>query len=135
MEPKSIAFYTAVAVSILAVISATTFPTLVQAQTTPDEEQEDNAATTESTAEANANTEEDNAATTEDKTEPPKEDGQDDSSQSNDDSDEVGSQSQSLGLNPLSGVASCGQLVTADLKLTSDLECGTGDGLIVGASN
>jgi hypothetical protein len=32
MEPKSIAFYTAVAVSILAVISATTFPFFVLAQ-------------------------------------------------------------------------------------------------------
>jgi parallel beta-helix repeat protein len=144
MEPKSIAFYTAVAVSILAVISATTFPTLVQAQTddgldpntdnaaTTEESQTDadpntdNAATTEE-SQTDADSETDNAATT-DNTEPPKED----SSKSNDESNEG---QQSLGLNPGSGVASCGQLVMADLKLTSDLECGTGDGLTVGASN
>ena len=44
MEPKSIAFYTAVAVSILAVLGATIFPTIgqvVQAQTTTEQDNAD----------------------------------------------------------------------------------------------
>jgi parallel beta-helix repeat protein len=141
MEPKSIAFYTAVAVSILAVISATTFPTLVQAQTDEDLQkqtaqadnaaaQTDNAATTDET-----DPQEDNGATT-DKTEPAKEPPKDEghnSAKSDDKSDEGGSQS--LGLNPGRGVASCGQVVREDVTLTSDLDCGPGDGLIVGADN
>jgi parallel beta-helix repeat protein len=143
MEPKSIAFYTAVAVSILAVISATTFPTLVQAQTTPDEPEEQSAAAeTESGSTADNQAEsgstaaqaedddpeaEDDDRATADKTEPKKDGGQD-SANSNDGG------SQSLGLNPGSGVASCGQMVTEDVTLTSDLDCGSGDGLIVGAS-
>src|SRR5215211_5016034 len=55
MEPKSIAFYTAVAVSILAVLSATTFPTMAQAQETDTQEtqeqteQEDNDVVTKQT--------------------------------------------------------------------------------------
>ena len=43
--------------------------------------------------------------------------------------------SQSLGLSPSSGVASCGEIVNEDVTLTSDLECGPGDGLIVGAND
>jgi parallel beta-helix repeat protein len=43
--------------------------------------------------------------------------------------------SQSLGLSPSSGVASCGEIVNEDVTLTSDLECGPGDGLIVGADD
>ncbi|MDW0140319.1 MAG: NosD domain-containing protein, partial [Nitrososphaeraceae archaeon] len=118
MEPKSIAFYTAVAVSILAVLSATTFPTLVQAQTA-----EDDAAAEEDT-EAIDETEEDNEAATEAATEP-EEDPEDNGN---------GVESQSLGLTPSSGVASCGETIMEDVTLTSDLECGPGDGLIVAAS-
>ena len=123
MEPKSIAFYTAVAVSILAVLSATTFPTLVQAQPTDDDvpAEEEN--------EAINQTEEENEAATEPEEEP-EEKQKSNSANSNDN----GAASQSLGLSPSSGVASCGQIVTEDVTLTSDLECGTGDGLIVGAS-
>ena len=117
MEPKSIAFYTAVAVSILAVLSATTFPTLVQAQTA--EEAEDNAAAEEDT-EAIDETEEGSEAATE-----PEEDPED---------NDNGAESQSLGLTPSSGVASCGETIMEDVTLTSDLECGPGDGLIIAAS-
>src|SRR5215213_6727111 len=144
MEPKSIAFYTAVAVSILAVISATTFPTLVQAQTTPPQDDEQSAAQADDGATA-ANRADDEATAaqaddddpeaddeaTADKTEP-KKDGEHNSANSNDGTDQGGSQS--LGLNPGSGVASCGQMVTEDVTLTSDLDCGSGDGLIVGSS-
>jgi parallel beta-helix repeat protein len=147
MEPKSIAFYTAVAVSILAVISATTFPTLVQAQTTPPEEESEAQSATQAEDGTRADNQADDGATTAqpddddpqaddeataDKTEP-KKDGEHNSANSNDGTDQGGSQS--LGLNPGSGVASCGQMVTEDVTLTSDLDCGSGDGLIVGASN
>jgi parallel beta-helix repeat protein len=43
--------------------------------------------------------------------------------------------SERLGLRPNSGIASCGQVVTQDVTLTSDLNCDNGDGLIVGASD
>ncbi len=122
-EPKSIAFYTAVAVSILAVLSATTFPTLVQAQSTDDD------VPAEGENETINQTEEENEAATEPEEEP-EEKQKSNSANSNDD----GAASQSLGLSPSSGVASCGQIVTEDVTLTSDLECGLGDGLIVGAS-
>jgi len=133
MEPKSIAFYTAVAVSILAVLSATTFPTLVQAQPTDDdvpaEEENEAINQTEEENEAATEPEEENEAATEPEEEP-EEKQKSNSANSNDN----GAASQSLGLSPSSGVASCGQIVTEDVTLTSDLECGTGDGLIVGAS-
>ena len=119
MEPKSIAFYTAVAVSILAVLSATTFPTLVQAQQADDDvpAEEENAAINQ--------TEEEDEAVTE-----PEEKQKSNSANSNDN----GAESQSLGLLPSSGVASCGETIMEDVTLTSDLECGPGDGLIVAAS-
>ena len=124
MEPKSIAFYTAVAVSILAVLSATTFPTLVQAQPTDDADvpaqaaEEDNETTM---------TEEDNGVNEETE----EETGEDSKTNSNDN----GAASQSpLGLTTNSGVASCGETVTEDVTLTSDLNCGPGDGLTVAAS-
>jgi parallel beta-helix repeat protein len=120
MEPKSIAFYTAVAVSILAVLSATTFPTLVQAQPTDNADvsaqaaEEDNEAPVEETEEDNGVNEEEDP---------------------NADSNDNGDASQSpLGLTTNSGVASCGETVTEDVTLTSDLNCGPGDGLTVAAS-
>jgi parallel beta-helix repeat protein len=140
MEPKSIAFYTAVAVSILAVLSATTFPTLVQAQPTDDDApaEEDNAvmSQTEEENEAATEPEEENEAATEPEEEneaatEPEEKQKSNSANSNDN----GAASQNLGLLPSSGVASCGEIVNEDVTLTSDLECGPGDGLIVGAND
>ncbi|MDQ4012969.1 MAG: right-handed parallel beta-helix repeat-containing protein [Thermoproteota archaeon] len=137
MEPKSIAFYTAVAVSILAVLSATTFPTLVQAQSTEDDvpaaEGEDEAITETEDEAATDNTEtEDEAAT--DNTETAQEAEAKQQNSNSDNSNDNSAASQSLGLSPSSGVATCGEIVTEDVTLTSDLECGPGDGLIVGAS-
>jgi type II secretory pathway pseudopilin PulG len=126
MEPKSIAFYTAVAVSILAVLSATTFPTLVQAQPTDDEDVQAQAAEAESamTEEDNEVNEETEEETEEDPEEKPN------SANSNDN----GAKSQNLGLTTNSGVASCGETIMEDVTLTSDLNCGPGDGLTVAAS-
>src|SRR5215203_2328776 len=133
MEPKSIAFYTAVAVSILAVISATTFPSLALAQ--PDGQGQPTHATD------SANTVDENDPKADDSANTDENDPKADSAESNDNSDEGGATEnngagrQSLGLDPSSGVASCGQVVTEDTILTSDLECGPGDGLTVGADN
>ncbi len=129
MEPKSIAFYTAVAVSILAVLSATTFPTLAQAQQQqPDDEAEES----QEQAEA-VSTTEDPQEDMNDEAEPEEEPKEEKSNSAN--SNDNGAESQNLGLSPSSGVASCGQIVKEDVTLTSDLDCGPGDGLIVGTSD
>jgi parallel beta-helix repeat protein len=128
MEPKSIAFYTAVAVSILAVLSATTFPTMAQAQGTDTQEtqeqpeQEDNDVVTKQT----------DSESNEDVTD--QTDSQEEESNSANSNDNAAA-SERLGLRPNSGIASCGQVVTQDVTLTSDLNCDNGDGLIVGASD
>jgi parallel beta-helix repeat protein len=147
MEPKSIAFYTAVAVSILAVISATTFPSLALAQ--PDGQGQPTQATDSTNTVDETDPKADDSTNTVDETDPKADDSTNtdendpkaDSAESNDNSDEGGATEnngagrQSLGLDPSSGVASCGQVVTEDVVLTSDLECGPGDGLTVGADN
>jgi parallel beta-helix repeat protein len=130
MEPKSIAFYTAVAVSILAVLSATTFPTLAQAQQADDTEESQQAAAETESAES---TTEDPQEEMNDEAEP-EEEPQEEPKEENSNSAKSAA-SQSLGLLPSSGVASCGEIVNEDVTLTSDLECGPGDGLIVGAND
>jgi parallel beta-helix repeat protein len=153
MEPKSIAFYTAVAVSILAVISATTFPSFVLAQPAGQSQGDstESTNTADGADQANDNTADgadqanDNTADGADQANDNTADGADpqaeDSTESTDESDEGGATenngagSQSLGLDSSNGVASCGQTVTEDVTLTSDLMCETGDGLIVSADN
>jgi parallel beta-helix repeat protein len=133
MEPKSIAFYTAVAVSILAVLSATTFPTLAQAQTSqPDERAEESSAgNTE-----NQEDENDNGATQQEQSDKDDTEDSDDSSEgaaaTNNNNNNRASQSR-LGLDSSNGLVSCGQIVSGEVELTNDLNCGSGDGLIVGA--
>ena len=131
MEPKSIAFYTAVAVSILAVLSATTFPVMAQAQDTTDEQEEssqednnegNNEVVTQGEGEDNNQVETEQTGG---------EDGN--SANGNGNGGAAGAASERLGLQPNSGIASCGQVVTQDVTLTSDLNCDNGDGLIVGA--
>jgi parallel beta-helix repeat protein len=133
MEPKSIAFYTAVAMSILAVLSATTFPVVAQAQDTTDEQEEptqgdNNEENNEGNNEVVTQGDGDNQAETE---QTGGEDGN--SANSNGNGGAAGAASERLGLQPNSGIASCGQVVTQDVTLTSDLNCDNGDGLIVGA--
>jgi cytoskeletal protein RodZ len=125
MEPKSIAFYTAVAVSILAVLSATTFPTMALAQDS------DNEPTNQQGEEDNQRSEDNDSENNEQTVrESDSQGGQDDSTTADE-----GGPNQRLGLQPDSGIASCGQVVTEDVTLTSDLNCANGDGLIVGASD
>lgn len=130
MEPKSIAFYTAVAVSILAVLSAaTTFPTMAQAQGNPQDEP-DEGSTDQQGPEDNQDNQDDSVTNEETRTQSDSEGEQDDSTTADE-----GGPNQRLGLQPDSGIASCGQVVTEDVTLTSDLNCANGDGLIVGASD
>jgi parallel beta-helix repeat protein len=134
MEPKSIAFYTAVAISILAVLSATTFPMVAQAQGTTDEQEQP--AQEDSTNENSENNNEDNnqAVTQSDSNNQQQTEGEDGNSATSNGNGAAGSASERLGLQPNSGIASCGQVITQDVTLTSDLNCDSGDGLIVGAS-
>ncbi|MDQ3854513.1 MAG: right-handed parallel beta-helix repeat-containing protein [Thermoproteota archaeon] len=127
MEPKSIAFYTAVAVSILAVLSATTFPMMAQAQGTDEQEPQEEQPSQEDNNEDN--NEEVRQEDNQDQT------GEGDRNSANGNGNgAAGAASERLGLRPNSGIASCGQVVTQDVTLTSDLNCDNGDGLIVGAS-
>lgn len=125
MEPKSIAFYTAVAVSILAVLSATTFPTLAQAQQAdePQEhpEQENN---NESPARNSESQEDENTDDSDDSNE--------EGAAATNNNNNRASQSR-LGLDSSNGLVSCGQIVSGEVELTNDLNCNSGDGLIVGA--
>jgi parallel beta-helix repeat protein len=137
MEPKSIAFYTAVAVSILAVLSATTFPTMAQAQGTDTEETDAQETQEQSAQEDNNEVVNDeqtdrqgnNEVVNDEQTE-----GEEMNSANSNDNGAAGAASERLGLQPNSGIASCGQVITEDVTLTSDLNCSNGDGLIVGAS-
>jgi parallel beta-helix repeat protein len=148
MEPKSIAFYTAVAVSILAVLSATTFPIAqaTTATTTTTNTEQSDAQSEENTEQSDAQSEENNAAIVDDtdtseeteETEEEDTEAEDTNSAANtNDQSEASNDnratSQSLGLDSSNGLVSCGQIVTGEVVLTNDLNCSNGDGLIVGA--
>jgi parallel beta-helix repeat protein len=134
MEPKSIAFYTAVAISILAVLSATTFPMVAQAQGTTDEQESQEQPAQEDSNNENNNEDNNQAVTQSDSNNQQQTEGEDGSSATSNGNGAAGSASERLGLQPNSGIASCGQVITQDVTLTSDLNCDSGDGLIVGAS-
>ncbi len=139
MEPKSIAFYTAVAIGILAVM--TNVNVMQTYATVAEQELEEQAAS----ADDDSTTENESATddvSSEDETEPKKEaDPRKDNSAKNNearnnDNDEATNQneaSQSLGLTPSNGVASCGDVIMNDITLQADLNC-SGDGLVVGES-
>lgn len=139
MEPKSIAFYTAVAVSILAVLSATTFP-MAQATTTTE------TTTNAVQSEEQPSTDDNNAADVDDTdmseeteeadTEDSEAEDTNSAANTNDQSEASNDNratSQSLGLDSSNGLVSCGQIVTGEVVLTNDLNCSNGDGLVVGA--
>jgi parallel beta-helix repeat protein len=139
MEPKSIAFYTAVAVSILAVLSATTFPMAQATATTTtnnteqsDAQSEENDATIVDDTDMSEETEE----TEEEDTEDSEAEDTNSAANTNDQSEASNDNratSQSLGLDSSNGLVSCGQIVTGEVVLTNDLNCSNGDGLIAGA--
>ncbi len=130
MEPKSIAFYTAVAVSILAVLSATTFPTMAQAQ--QQETQEAQQTNQENDDDTTAG---DSQSGTMENTE-----AEEEGSEANDNEDEETNndqaRSENLGLSSDNGRVTCGQIITepnTEVSLTGDLNCGDQDGLVVNA--
>lgn len=131
MEPKSIAFYTAVAVSILAVLSATTFPTLAQAQQQTDERQTDEPQE-QPEQENNNESPARNSESQEDENTDDSDDSNEEGAEATNNNNNRASQSR-LGLDSSNGLVSCGQIVSGEVELTNDLNCNSGDGLIVGA--
>jgi len=112
------------------VLSATTFPTLAQAQqqTSADEspaddqpEQENNDSQVDS-----GESQRDENTDSEDSSE------EDAADATNNNNNNRASQSR-LGLDSSNGLVSCGQIVSGEIELTNDLHCNSGDGLIVGA--
>ena len=125
MEPKSIAFYTAVAVSILAVLSATTFPTLAQAQTADEDEQTQQRTQQEDEEPSEPGDMQDSTEGAEEGVEGSADENSEDTSES-------------LGLSSDNGRVTCGQVITEpnmEVSLTGDLNCGDQDEIIVNAEN
>src|SRR5919199_1792514 len=126
MEPKSIAFYTAVAIGMLAVLGATIFPTLVQAvqaATTPMTTDDNKGATKQGTSSNDNNDNNDNNGATKQGT----------SSNDNNDNNDNNDAARGLNLDSSDGVVSCGSVITQDTTLTRDLNC-PGNGLVIAAS-
>jgi nitrous oxidase accessory protein NosD len=131
MEPKSIAFYTAVAVSILAVLSATTFsattlPAMAQANTgsstatTMSQEENNNvdeSSGSEQSSEDAAAASEDAAAASEDAAA-----ASEDAAENEDAAANEGMASRSLSLEPSNSVLSCGETIDHSVQLTTDME-------------
>jgi parallel beta-helix repeat protein len=145
MEPKSIAFYTAVAVSILAVISATTtFPVLAQSTQAANSEQEEQNTSDDSQSVASS----DSQAESKEHTNKPAADKDPRNEENNVAKDEKGGErnsndpagnsndreSRSLGLADSNPLVSCGETITTSVRLTSDLVC-DGTALYVGAND
>jgi parallel beta-helix repeat protein len=132
MEPKSIAFYTAVAVSILAVLSATTFPTMAQAQQqTQEEAQQTDQENNDDTTAGDSQSETMETTEAEEEEEGSEANDNEDGETNNDPAG-----SESLGLSSDNGRVTCGQIITEpnmEVSLTGDLNCGDQDGLIVNA--
>ena len=137
MEPKSIAFYTAVAISLLAVSSATIFPTLVQVvqATTATTAPADDTAQAEGTQQAA----DDDTAQAEGTQQAAAED-EPNSSESNDatnneasSDDGAGSQDQGLALAESPEAISCGTVIreSGDYSLPRSLNCLGRDGIII----
>jgi hypothetical protein len=122
MEPKSIAFFAAVAVSILAVISATTLPTIAHAITESElqENESNTAAVNDDESTGNNPTEEEdataNAQSAEENT-----DSMSEGAAANDDTS-----GQSLSLAPSTSVLSCGETIVQSVTLNTDMVCPEG---------
>jgi hypothetical protein len=133
MEPKSIAFFAAVAVSILAVISATTLPTIAHAIT----ESEGGTGTNAAQQESNTAAVNDNESTGNNPTDEEEEEGQEavanaQPTEENTDSMSEGAAAeddtagQSLSLAPSTSVLSCGETIDQSVTLNTDMVCPEG---------
>jgi parallel beta-helix repeat protein len=143
MEPKSKAFYTAVAISILAVLGATIFPTLVQAvQATTATQTADEDGADQGAAEGGGDETDDGAAEQGETAQRAADDAQraadDAQSQQSEDtgSDETTDESganDGPALASSDAMVSCGELITTDVTLQEDLSC-PDDGLKISES-
>jgi parallel beta-helix repeat protein len=127
MEPKSKAFYTAVAISILAVLGATIFPTLVQAvQATTATQTADEDSADQGAAEGGGGDEADDGAAEQGETaQRAADDAQSQQSEdtgSDETTDESGT-SDGPALASSDGMVSCGEVITRDVTLQQDLSC------------
>src|SRR5919109_5196905 len=141
MEPKSKAFYTAVAISILAVLGATIFPTLVQAvQATTATQTADEDSADQGAAEGGGDEADDGAAEQGQTAQRAADDAQrtadDAQSQQSEDTgsdettDEGGEANDGPALASSDGMISCGEVVESDVTLQQDLSC-PDDGVLI----
>jgi parallel beta-helix repeat protein len=143
MEPKSTAFYTAVAISIIAVLGAAVFPTLVQAvqATTQTDTQEEDSAD-QGAADDNSNGARSNQGAADDNSN----DGGSDQTTQSETNDQRPQRDETTGssesgsnngadsgpvLASSDGMISCGEVITTDVTLQQDLSC-PDDGVIIG---
>jgi parallel beta-helix repeat protein len=123
MEPKSIAFYTAVAIGILAVLSATIVPTLVQTVQAQQANQEDGQEEASAGDEAATAAEEEAATAAEEATTTAEE------AVAGDEGPD-----EETTLEASDGMVSCGEVITEDMTLQQDLNCPE-DGVIIRGSD
>jgi parallel beta-helix repeat protein len=136
MEPKSTAFYTAVAVSILAVLGATVFPTLVQAvqaQTADNSNDEGADRAADNSNDEGADRAADNS--NDEGADQPTRSDTNDQRDATTGSSESGSSNNGADSGPVlassDGMISCGEVITTDVTLQQDLNC-PDDGVIIG---
>jgi len=133
MEPKSIAFYTAVAISLLAVTSATIFPTLVQIAQATVAEDDANA------TDGSETTEEESTDVPEQNPEASPDDDVEDNDNMNTDQAQVTTEDNDndIDMLALDEVIACGTTITqsGEQRLNTDLNCPAGDGIIIRAND
>src|SRR6266511_2548259 len=132
MEPKSTAFYTAVAIGIFAVLGATIFPTLgqaVQATTTTQttDENSDNQGADDSGKQGADDSGSDQGQTTQ-RAADDKQSQQDENTGSNENSNDGANDSPALASSD--AMVSCGEVITTDVTLQEDLSC-PDDGVVI----
>jgi parallel beta-helix repeat protein len=140
MEPKSIAFYTAVAIGILAVLSATIFPTLVQRvlatttpQPAPDDNEEEPAGEEEGGAAEAAEGAAEQAAEGGEAAAEGAEAAEAAEEVTDETTEDDGATGEGATLEASDGMVSCGEVITEDTTLQQDLTC-PDDGVIIRGS-
>ena len=125
MEPKSKAFYTAVAISILAVLGATIFPTLVQAVQATTTQTADEGGADQGAAEGGGDEADDGAAEqgeTAQRAADDEQSQQDEDTGSDETTDESGTRD-GPALASSDAMITCGEVITRDVTLQQDLSC------------
>jgi parallel beta-helix repeat protein len=130
MEPKSTAFYTAVAIGILAVLGATIFPTLGQAVQATTTQTADEDGANQSAAEGGDDGNDGGATQgqTTERAADDKQSQQDEDNGSNENNDDGANDSPALASSD--AMVSCGEVITTDVTLQEDLSC-PDDGVVI----